>query len=151
MDGKMCHICGNEIALTAMLCVFCGSGQVEDRQLSPPKPFVHRTVNLELGRPTVEPAMQQLHAAIGEARMLGIQALTIIHGYGSSGRGGAIRQECRKVLDYMQTRGELQCVVAGEDFNRRNGLIRQLLRRYPALGANANLNRGNRGITLVIV
>jgi hypothetical protein len=100
--------------------------------------------------PFVEQAMSQLHAALNEARFLRIQALTIIHGYGSSGRGGAIRKECRKTLDHMCSKGELNTYITGEEFHRRNGLVKDLLNRYPQLAGNSNLNRHNRGITLVI-
>ncbi len=149
---NLCHICGNEIIHGATVCSFCGSDQPDNGEgVMVPKPFLHRTLNLEEGMPFVEPAMNRLQAALIEARMLGIQALTIIHGYGSSGRGGAIGRECRRLLNHMCSGGEVHCVVAGEDFHRRNGVVRDLLKRYPRLAANANLNRGNRGITLVIL
>jgi len=146
-----CHICGNEIAAGSKVCAFCGSMQDEKCEKTGRKPFVHRTVNLEAGKPHVEPAMHRLHAALDEARSLDVQALTFIHGYGSSGQGGAIRRECRKVLDHMNSRGDIREVIAGEDFHRRSGPIRNLLRQYPQLENNANLNRGNKGVTLVIL
>lgn len=148
---NLCHICGNEIPRGKKICSFCGSEQEENLQEPVVKKFAHRTVNLEAGMPLVEPALLQLHAAIDEARGRDIQVLTIIHGYGSSGRGGAIRKECRKVLEYMKSRGELSGVIAGEDFHRRNGPVRDLLKRYPQLLNNSNLNRGNKGITMVIL
>ncbi|SHO44866.1 Smr/MutS family protein [Desulfopila aestuarii] len=148
---NLCHICGNEIRRGVKNCTFCGSEQKENHQEQKVKKFVHRTVNLEAGMPLVEPALQQLHAAVHEARIRDIQVLTIIHGYGSTGRGGAIRRECRKVLEYMKSRGELGGVIAGEEFYRRNGPVRDLLKRYPQLEKNNNLNRGNKGITLVIM
>jgi len=148
---KLCQICGNEIRHGAKICAFCGSAQEENHQEQKVRKFAHRTVNLEAGMPLVEPALQQLYAAIQEARMLDIQVLTIIHGYGSSGRGGAIRKECRKILGYMKSRGELSGVIAGEEFYRRNGPVRDLLKRFPQLENNSNLNRGNKGITLAIL
>lgn len=149
---SLCQICGNDIESRSMVCGFCGGRQSETSDdLGGGKRFVHRTVNLEKGMPFVEPAMNQLRVALTEARLFRIQALTIIHGYGSSGRGGAIRQECRKILDYMCSRGDVNSYVAGEDFHRRNGVVRDLLNRFPQLTDNANLNRKNRGITLVIL
>lgn len=147
---RVCQICGNDLERGCLVCIFCGSRQQDDECHSS-KVFAHRTVNLERGMPFVEQAMGQLHAALNEARALRIQVLTIIHGYGSSGRGGAIRQECRKILDYMCSKGELNRYIAGEDFHRRNGLVKDLLHRYPQLHDHANLNQHNRGITLVIL
>lgn len=148
---SFCSICGNEIESGSAVCRFCGSRQEKTADGGRDRTFVHRTINLEKGMPFVEQAMSQLRIALAEARALRIQALTIIHGYGSSGRGGAIRNECRKILDHMCSRGEVNSYIAGEDFHRRNGRVRDLLKRYPQLAANANLNGHNRGITLVIL
>lgn len=147
---SLCQICGNDLERGCVVCVFCGSRQQDGGDDYSSKTFTHRTVNLEKGMPFVEQAMSQLQAALNEARLLRIQVLTIIHGYGSSGRGGAIRQECRKILDHMYSRGEINSYLAGEDFHRRNGQVKDLLNRYPRLNENSNLNRHNRGITLVI-
>ncbi|MFV0438240.1 MAG: Smr/MutS family protein [Desulfopila sp.] len=148
-----CQICGNEIAAGSRSCLFCGSSQDDGLSAvsNPTRAFVHRTVDLEAGRSHVEAAMRRLLASLAEARALEIQALTLIHGYGSSGRGGVIRQECRKLLAHMSHRGEVREVIFGENFHRRSGPVRNLLRQYPQLAKNSNLNRGNKGTTLVIL
>ncbi|WP_167495801.1 Smr/MutS family protein [Desulfosediminicola ganghwensis] len=99
----------------------------------------------------MESALRQLQVAIREARNGEIQALTVIHGYGSSGKGGAIRRECRKTLDYMCSHGQLSSYVSGEDFHKNNGVVKDLLNRYPQLRLNKNLNRRNQGITVIII
>lgn len=148
---NLCQICGNDLYRGCRVCGFCGSEQPEMDAESCPRPFVHRTVNLEKGMPFVEQAISQLHSALNEARLLQVQVLTIIHGYGSSGRGGAIRKECRKILDYMCSSGEISNYIAGEDFHRRSGSVKDVLNRYPQLNGNGNLNRNNRGVTLIIL
>lgn len=150
---SLCQICGNDIESGSLVCGFCGSQQPESHEeiRGKAKIFTHRTVNIEKGMPFVEPAMDQMRAALTEAQVLNIRAVTIIHGYGSSGRGGAIRKECREILDYMCSRGELASYIAGEDFHRRNGHVKDLLNRYPQLAENNNLNRKNKGVTLVIL
>ncbi len=80
-----------------------------------------------------------------------VNVLTLIHGYGSSGKGGVIRLECRKVLEFLKNKGIISDFIPGEDFNKRSGAVKALLRRYPQLGQDKHLNRGNRGITLVIL
>lgn len=132
-----------------MACPFCGSkaGVVE---LKKNIGYVHKTVNLEAGRPVVDVALQRLHEIIEDSARNNINVLTLIHGYGSSGKGGVIRTECRKTLDFFKAKGLISNFIAGEDFNKRSGVVKSLLRRYPQLGTDKHLNRGNRGITLVI-
>ena len=149
---NLCQICGNEMQDDSVTCRFCGNRQSPSESgQNGTRTFVHRTVNLKEGKPFVLQALQHLHVAIGEARSRQIQVLTVIHGYGSSGRGGAIRCECRKVLDYMCSRGELNAFITGEEYNRRNGAVKSLLSRYPQLAEDKNLNRNNPGITVVVL
>lgn len=95
--------------------------------------------------------MRRLRVEIETARMEGLRVLTLIHGYGSSGTGGAIGIECRKVLRHLQETGGISSFIPGEEFRQRSGATRDLLRRFPRLATNSNLNKGNRGITLVVL
>jgi len=119
--------------------------------LSFSKKFYQKTVNLEQGLPTVEQALHRLQQAIAAARHEHIRVLTLIHGYGSSGKGGTIRQECRKTLDYLRSKGEISDVFFGENFNRRSGAVKHLLHRFPELSRHPHLNNANKGITLVVL
>ncbi len=145
----LCEVCGNEIETGTSVCRFCGSIQKssEEKQL----PFFHRRINLEQGKPIVEIAMRRLSTEIQCARNENVHILTLIHGYGSSGKGGAIRRECRKTLDYMQGKREITEYIIGEEFTRRLGPVKTLLRRFPQLEKDKNLNRNNKGITLVVL
>ena len=49
-----------------------------------------REVNLELGRPTADEALRRLEAELEAARHMNTPLLKLIHGYGSSGKGGRI-------------------------------------------------------------
>jgi len=145
-----CQICGNDISAASLSCRFCGSRQ--DREhLELNRQFVQKTVNLEQGRPVLERALQKLKDAIEDAAKNNVQVLTLIHGYGSSGKGGRIRLECRKNLDYMKSNGRIHDYIAGEDFSRKFGPAKMLLQRYPQLSRDSNFNKGNRGITLVMM
>ena len=145
-----CEICGNKIELTAKICPFCGS---EQQSTSPAKKnlFANRVVNLERGLPFVETALKRLSMAITEAQNDQIPIVTLIHGYGSSGKGGVIREECRKTLDYMKCRGEIHSVIFGENFSTHAGVVRDAFRRFPELSGDRNLNKQNKGITVVIL
>jgi hypothetical protein len=132
-------------------CRYCGAPMAPLPPEGGQRPFLHRTVNLEAGRPAVEVALNRLSEVIADARRNSVTVLTLIHGYGSTGRGGAIRAECRMMLDYMKSKGQISDYIAGEDFNKRSGRVKALLRRYSPLSSNRNLNNGNQGITLVIL
>ncbi len=151
-DGvkSICDVCGNKSESSNMLCPFCGS-KMDMTQLMNHTEFVHKTVNLEAGRPVLEIALTRMNEIIEDSIRNNVQVLTLIHGYGSSGKGGVIRLECRKVLEFLRNKGVISDFIAGEDFNKRFGFVKALLRRYPQLGDDKHLNKGNRGITLVIL
>ena len=44
-------------------------------------------------------------------------AFIIIHGYGSSGKGGAIKEKVRQWLNAQARNGVIKCVINGEDFD----------------------------------
>ncbi len=147
----LCQICGNEIESGGSVCPYCGGVQDITPKTGSVGGVFHRVVNLELGRPFVEGAMQKLRMEIENSRQQNLRVLTVIHGYGSSGKGGAIGIECRKVLEHLQARGEIHSFIFGEDFRQKSGPTRDLLRHFPQLGTNINLNKGNRGVTLVVL
>lgn len=153
-SGSMCHVCGNDIELSCRRCPFCSSDQDGSQQSAvglKKSPFSQKTVNLEQGLPTVAQALVRLENALNSARSERVAVLTLIHGYGSSGKGGGICVECRRTLDYLLSKNELVAVVYGENFSQRNGPVKALLHRFPQLSRHAHLNRQNRGITLVVL
>jgi hypothetical protein len=145
-----CDVCGNKIDSSLLLCPFCGS-ELKQADFIKNTVFVHKTVNLEAGRPVLEIAISKLYEIIEDSIRNDVNMLTLIHGYGSSGKGGVIRSECRKILDFLKSKGQISDYIPGEDFNKRSGPVKSLLRRYPQLSEDKHLNRGNRGITLVIL
>lgn len=150
-EPEFCEVCGNEMDFISSVCKFCGSKRDHTKDNRARGRFSHRTINLESGRPNVEVALNRLEGVVADSLRNGVDVVTFIHGYGSSGKGGAIRTECRKMLEYKKSRSEIKDYIFGEDFNKRMGRVKSLLRRFPELQSDRNLNRGNRGITLVIL
>ena len=109
------------------------------------------TINLEQGFPTREEARTRLEAAITKARKEGVQALKVIHGYGSSGQGGTLRFAVRGHLRQMKDRGEIALFVNGESFSQFEERSRELLRNVPQLVVDSDLGAGNKGVTLVLL
>ena len=145
---KWCEVCGNEVEIGVNRCPFCDA----DIELSQPQQEIEqRIVNLERGMPMVEQALARLANELEQARLDRCMILTLIHGYGSCGQGGKIRQEVRTQLEYLKQKGAVNDLLIGEDFSSRTGSGRQILRRFPFLRLHNDLNRGNRGITLVVV
>jgi hypothetical protein len=145
----VCEICGNEREAGTGICPWCGEGCAA----SAPRVVVtlHRLVNLEKGFPTVEQALKRLSVELESARLQGYLVLTLVHGYGSSGKGGRIKKAVRQQLDYDCQCGIVNTVVNGEDFSRRSGAGKQLLHRFPFLTTHRDLNRHNQGITIVVL
>jgi hypothetical protein len=145
MRELCCGICGNEVDPGLRRCPFCESAL---ELVLPGQLDLHKIINLKQGMPTVEQALLRLDRELTQARLERRRVLTLIHGYGSSGAGGLIRQEVRARLLYLQHRGGVSEIICGEDFSTRSGPGRNILRRFPSLRQHGDLNKGNPGITL---
>jgi hypothetical protein len=145
--SKDCEVCGNPIPAQAFTCRFCDASQSLENF---PK-TVERVViaNLENGMPTVEQALERFRRRLSEASASGAKVLKVIHGYGSSGRGGKIRDAVRRELGRMLARGEVATVVAGEEYSSTTIAGRDLLSRFKELKATERPDSSNHGITLV--
>lgn len=110
-----------------------------------------RIVNLEQGMPTVEMARNRLNNALQTARMQGDKAIKIIHGYGSSGKGGAIKADVHKNLAQKLRSGAIKSYVKGEDFSPFSEVSRQITAKCPDLTKDKDYSRGNDGITIVLL
>jgi hypothetical protein len=77
-----------------------------------------------------------------------IRVLKIVHGHGSSGRGGTTREVVRNWL--FRRRAEVRAVIEGEHYTVSNPVAVDLLREVGSMSGE-DLGRDNRGITLVWV
>ena len=110
-----------------------------------------REVDRERGMPTMRAARQQLSFELRRGRSLGCAAVKLIHGYGSSGKGGRIRVEARACLARMKERGELRDVIPGEEFTIFEPRTLAAFQRCPDLRKDPDLERHNNGITVVVL
>jgi hypothetical protein len=105
-------------------------------------------VNLERGMPTVESALQAMRDALTACRRRGVRAAILIHGYGSSGTGGAIRTAVRRCLLDGSMSGIVRDYAGGEQWHWRKKELLSICRElaeYEARIAN------NEGVTVVII
>lgn len=93
----------------------------------------------------------RLERELHVARQDGTNLLKLIHGYGSKGVGGVLRDACRARLANEKLAGKIQDFIAGEDYRISNETTWALLKRAPELKQDRDLGRGNKGITIVVI
>ncbi len=109
-----------------------------------------KVVNLERGMPTVPLALSLLNDALRIAQREGNLAMKVIHGYGSSGEGGATRTAMQAELMQRATSGEIRAFIPGEDWRISDERAWALLQSHPELKQDPDLGRGNKGISIVV-
>ncbi|HEY4978617.1 MAG TPA: Smr/MutS family protein, partial [Candidatus Acidoferrum sp.] len=95
-------------------------------------------------------ARQVLLAEVKQAKASGVKALKIIHGYGSSGKGGALRGALRSSLLRRKKEGLVTRVIFGEKWSVFEEDARYAIEHCPDLKSDRDLNRSNEGITIAI-
>lgn len=143
----VCEVCGNEIDSHMLQCPFCSTKRNPEQ--SKREGAGYRTVNLEKGMPLVKDALSRLQNEIRTAGLNKERVLVLIHGYGSSGQGGAIKKEVRRQLQFLYDKKSIQDYVPGEKCDKRSGRFRQLARRFPFV--EKFVRKPNPGITFVIL
>lgn len=109
------------------------------------------TINLETGLPTVEEARRVLKAELEKCRSRKVAAVKVIHGYGSSGVGGALRPAVRKSLINRRKEGSVSAVVFGEKWSIFDSVARLMLERCPELSKDKDLCNYTPGISAVLL
>lgn len=83
-----------------------------------------KEVNIKYDMPTADLAVRRATYAIENGRTLGASAVKLIHGYGSSGKGGKIRLEVRAYLERQKGAGRYATISRASAFpssTRRRG------------------------------
>lgn len=147
MKTKDCEVCGNPIPAQAFTCQFCNSPQSVENFPKTRERLI--SSNLEAGLPTAEQALERLERALRESRSCGAKVVRLIHGYGSSGRGGKIRDAVRRELGRKLARGEICAVVHGENYSPTTNAGRDLLSRFKELKTTERSDTLNPGLTVI--
>ena len=111
----------------------------------------YKTINLEEGMPTADRAIRRLTYELAAARSLHYTALKLIHGYGSSGKGGVLRNEIRAYLLRQHHANKIQAFIEGERLSIFDEDTRIAMGLCPELRRDTDLDRHNNGITVVIL
>ena len=108
-----------------------------------------RTFNVEAGLPFLDDARRLVIAEIKVAKRDGARVLKVIHGYGSSGKGGALCVGLRKSFGLRKKEGVIKNFIAGEDFSIFNTTVLALLEAVPELRGDPDLGATNEGVTIL--
>src|SRR5208283_1689269 len=108
-----------------------------------------RTFNVEAGLPTLDDARRLVIAQIKQAKRDGARVLKVIHGYGSSGKGGTLCFGLRKSFGLRKKEGVIKDFIAGEDFSIFNETTLDLLEAVPELRGDPDLGAINEGASIL--
>jgi hypothetical protein len=108
-----------------------------------------RIFNVEASLPTVDEARRLVIEEIKRAKRDRARVLKVIHGYGSTGKGGALCLGLRKSFKLRKKEGVIKDFVPGEDFSIFNPPVLNLLEAVPELRGDPDLNATNEGVTIV--
>ncbi len=106
-------------------------------------------MNIEAGLPTLDEARRMVIEAIRQAKRERVRVLKVIHGYGSSGKGGALCIGLRKSFVLRKKEGVIRDYIAGEGFSIFDPTTLALLEAVPELRGEPDLDATNEGITVL--
>ncbi len=107
-----------------------------------------KEINLERGHPTVEEAMKRMVNELTTAKGAGYKAVVLVHGYGSTGVGGAIKFAVKSKLKESSLRGVVRDFVGGESWMDRKKEFMEICNQLKDFNSYVD---GNRGITVVLL
>ena len=106
-------------------------------------------LDLEEGMPVVSEAVSRMRLGLQEMKHSQVRVVKLIHGYGSSGKGGKIRIGVREELSALKRRGQIRDFIPGEDFGPMDAASRSLSEREKSVTRDPDYGRLNHGITIV--
>lgn len=140
-----CSECGNARALFNQ-CPHCGSDHL------PVLSSDTVEINIKQGSPYVEEALEQLTEQLRKCVELGIKAIVLIHGYGSSGEGGRIKWAIQDALESNRYADRVEEYFFGENVAYGSDSYHVLLKRRPGLKRYLKrFKEGNAGMTVLLL
>ncbi len=107
-----------------------------------------KEVNLERGSPTVPQAMSKMVNELATAKGGGYRSIILIHGYGSSGTGGAIKPAVINKLKEPMLSGVVKSFVNGSNWDQKK---KEFIEECSQLREYENRIQQNPGVTVVIL
>jgi hypothetical protein len=110
-----------------------------------------KQVNIEIGMPTADIAEKRVQFEISTAKREGVRVLKIIHGYGSSGVGGKLKNTVTRLLSVKKREGAVKAYINGGQWDIFNPETRSILDACEDLRRDSDLGNHNPGITIVLL
>ena len=141
----LCPDCGNGRILFNH-CPHCGSEQLPTLSTDTIE------INIKQGSPHVEEALELLTEQLRKCLDLGVKAIILIHGYGSSGEGGRIKWAIHDALDNNRYSNRVDEYFYGENVAYGSETYQALLKRRPGLKRYLKrFKEGNAGMTVLLL
>jgi hypothetical protein len=140
-----CPDCGNARALFNE-CPYCGSKNLPTLSTDTIE------INIKQGSPHVEEALELLTEQLRKCLDLGIKAIILIHGYGSTGEGGRIKWAIQDALENNRYSDRVDEYFFGENVAYGSQAYHALLKRRPGLKRYLKrFKEGNAGMTVLLL
>lgn len=145
MNTAQCPDCGNARALFNQ-CPHCGSEQLPILSSDTVE------INIKQDGPYVEEALERLTDLLRKSNEVGIKAIVLIHGYGSSGEGGRIKWAIHDALENNRYSDRVDEYHFGENVAYGTVAYHALLKRRPGLKRYLKrFKEGNAGMTVLLL
>jgi len=110
-----------------------------------------RVVNIKEDNPNTDYAMFLLDQEINYSRAVGNRVIVVIHGYGSHGQGGLIKEKLKSYLPNLKKRHIITDFVFGENWGDLNETKRLICSISPEAILHENLQGINSGVSVVLL
>ncbi|MBQ7351907.1 MAG: Smr/MutS family protein [Clostridia bacterium] len=110
-----------------------------------------RVINIKEGNPNCDYALFLVDEEIKYSRAVGNRAVVIIHGYGSHGKGGLIKDAVHNYLPTLKKKHIISDYVFGEQWGDTNESKINMCRICPELILQENLQTLNSGVSVILI
>ena len=110
-----------------------------------------RVVNIKKDNPNVDYALYLIDEEIRYSRATGNKVIVIIHGYGSHGTGGAIKEGVKRYLPNLKKSGIITDYVLGENWGNLNPVKKMIESIDPQIILNENVYLINSGVSVILL
>lgn len=110
-----------------------------------------KTINIKKDHPTSDYAIFKLEKEIEYCKAEGHRVLLVIHGYGSHGVGGEIKQRTKELLESLKKSKKIVDYICGQDWSETNPLVKKIYELAPELLISSQVRSINSGVTVVYI
>lgn len=110
-----------------------------------------RTINIKENNPNADYAMFLIDEEIKYSKAVGNRVVIIIHGYGSHGRGGTIKEYVKEYLPILKKKAIITDYVFGENWGEFNETRKKICDIAPEIILKENLSRLNAGVSVILI